>query len=74
MYDTIRLTTQSTAEVMGLAGRLGTLTPGAEGDVSVLRLEEGRFDLTDSYGTTVIADKRLTHVATVRAGHRYHAH
>ncbi len=71
LYDTIRLTTQSTAEVMGLSGGLGTLKPGAEGDVSVLRLQEGRFDLTDSYGTTVTADKRLTHVHTIRAGRRY---
>jgi dihydroorotase len=73
LYDTIRLTTQSTAEVMGLAGRLGTLTPGAEGDVTILKIEEGRFDLTDSYGITVTADKRLTHVHTVRAGRQYHS-
>jgi len=74
LYDTIRLTTQATADVMGLTGKLGTLTPGAEGDVSVIKLEEGRFDLTDSYGTTVNANHRLTHVATVKAGHRYPSH
>ncbi len=43
LYDTIRLTTQSTAEVMSLSSRLGMLQPGAEGDVSVLKLEEGRI-------------------------------
>ena len=74
LYDTIRLTTQATAEVMGLAGRLGTLQPGAEGDVSVLRLTEGRYDLTDSYGVTVNAERRLTHVATVKAGKQYRPH
>jgi predicted amidohydrolase len=56
---------------MGMAGRLGTLKPGAEGDATVLRMDEGKFALTDAMKVSVEARKRLTHVHTVRAGRIY---
>ena len=57
------------AAARGPAGLLlGTLAVGAEADVTVLHLEDGRFDLTDSAGTTRQAGQRLVPVAVVRAG------
>ena len=50
---------------------LGTLKVGAEGDVTIMRLEEGRFTFTDSMGVDSESRKRLTHVRTVRAGKFY---
>ena len=50
--------------------RLGTLAVGAEGDLTVLRLEEGRFDLVDSAGNVREARQRLVAGEVVRAGVR----
>jgi dihydroorotase len=52
---------------------LGTLTPGAPGDLSLLELERGRFALTDgehrlSAGVTEHAAERLVARSVVRAG------
>ena len=57
---------------VGPAG-LGTLTPGAPGDLSLLELERGRFALTDgehrlSAGVTEHAAERLVARSVVRAG------
>ena len=71
LEDVIRLSTETTATTMGMSDTLGTLKVGAEGDVTVMRLDEGRFALTDSMGVSVEARQRLTHVRTVRAGRIY---
>ena len=82
--EVVRLTTQSTAEIMGMEDRLGTLAVGAEGDAALLRLAEGRFPLVDRMGGSltfhdqkwappvrVEATQRLEHVDTVRGGRLY---
>lgn len=71
--EVVRLTTKTAAETMGLDGKLGTLKVGAEGDATVMRLEEGRFALTDSAGVTVESEQRLAHVCTIRCGQVYRA-
>ena len=71
LEEVIRLSTVTTATTMGMADRLGTLRVGAEGDVTVMRLDEGRFPLTDSMGVSVDAQRRLSHVKTVRGGRIY---
>lgn len=53
---------------LGRAGALGTLQGGAEADVTIQQLEEGRFELTDSAGTMREATRRLVPVAVVRSG------
>jgi dihydroorotase len=40
LEQVVRAATETPARVLGLAGRLGTLAPGAEGDVTVLRVVE----------------------------------
>ena len=82
--EVVRLTTQTTAQIMGMAGTLGTLAVGAEGDAAIVKLLEGRFPLVDRLGTrldfhglkweapvTVNAKQKLDHVATVRDGKMY---
>ena len=44
---------------------------GAEGDATVLRMDEGVFTFTDSYGVSVEAKQRLNHVLTIRRGSVY---
>lgn len=67
--EVIAMATTAPAAALGTAGvGLATLEVGAEADVTVLRLEEGHFDLTDSAGTVREARRRLVPIATVRAG------
>jgi dihydroorotase len=47
---------------------LGHLSVGAPADVAVLRLETGKFGLTDMYGARMAANQKLTCEMTVRAG------
>jgi dihydroorotase len=69
--EVIGLSTQATARTMGLDDGLGTLRVGAEADVTLLRLDEGRFTFTDAMGRSVTSDEKLSHVTTVRAGQVY---
>ena len=69
--EVIGLSTQSTAKVLGATDTLGTLRPGAEGDVILMRLEEGDFTFTDSVGVSVQGRRRLNHVMTVKDGRVY---
>ena len=71
LEDVIRLSTETTADTMGVGGRLGTLRVGAEGDVTIMRLDEGRFTFTDSMGVSVDGRRKLTHISTVRGGRIY---
>jgi dihydroorotase len=67
--DVVAMATTAPAAALGAAGRtLGRLAVGAEADVTVLRLEDGRFTLTDSAGTPREARQRLVPTAVVRAG------
>lgn len=69
--DVIRLTTQSTAQAMGMDDHLGTLKTGAAGDATIMRHDEGKFKFTDSLDVSVEAKQKLNHVATVHDGKVY---
>ncbi len=72
VYDVVRRSTETAAQIIGMGDRLGTLRTGAEGDATVMRLEEGAFDLTDSGGRrTVQSKQRLSHVLTIKSGKVY---
>ena len=84
LEEVIRRSTENPARVLGLAGTIGTLKVGAEGDVTVMREEEGSFTLFDRLspmtrmgttrwepGTSREASRRLVHVHTVRGGALY---
>ena len=71
LYEVIRRSTETTARIMGLEDSLGTLKVGAEGDVTILRLDEGSFTLTDSERVSVEARQKLNHVRTIKSGRIY---
>ena len=67
--EVVAMATTAPATALGPAGAgLASLAVGTAADVTVLGLEEGRFDLVDSAGTARLARQRLVPVATVRAG------
>jgi dihydroorotase len=47
---------------------LGHLSPGAAADVTVLRLEKGRFGFVDMYGARLQGAQKLTNELTLRDG------
>ena len=55
------------AQVLGLAGEVGTLAPGSCGDISVLSYQEEPVDLADT-PDGVHRGRALEPVVTVRAG------
>ncbi|MCL4543273.1 MAG: amidohydrolase/deacetylase family metallohydrolase [Chloroflexi bacterium] len=48
--------------------RSGVVIPGMQADLSAFQMEEGAFPLTDSYGETRIAQRRLQCIMTVQRG------
>jgi dihydroorotase len=66
--DAIERVTTVPAGVVGMAGKIGTLAPGAEGDAAVFQMEEGRFDLIDSIGNVRTGALRLVPEAVVKGG------
>ncbi len=68
--EVISMATTAPAAALARDAELGTLAVGAEADITVLRLEEGRFGLIDSAGTTREARQRLVPAVVIRAGRR----
>ena len=66
--DIVLRATAAPAKILGYAGTVGTLKPGANADVAVLELRDGNFDLTDSEGSTITAKRRLIAHTTVKDG------
>ena len=66
--DVIRMATAAPAAALDRTGELGALNVGREADVTLLRLEEGRFELTDTAGQVREARQRLVPVGALRAG------
>src|SRR5712691_4968309 len=64
----IRAATATPAEVVGRAGEIGTLKPGAVADVAVFDLEGGRFDFEDADRQHLTGPKRLAPVMTIKDG------
>ncbi|HZQ97922.1 MAG TPA: amidohydrolase/deacetylase family metallohydrolase [Chloroflexota bacterium] len=71
LSEVIRKVTERPAQAIAMESTLGTLRPGAHADVTVMRLAEGEFPLTDAHGKTEHGRRRLEPVAVVRAGRVY---
>jgi dihydroorotase len=68
LRDAIARVTEAPAKVVGMAGSIGTLAPGAEGDAVVLEPREGQFDFQDARRVSRSGSLKLVPVAVVKAG------
>jgi len=68
LADVVRAVTAAPAKVIGRAGALGTLRPGAVADVAVFELEDGAFDYEDAHGQHITGHQRFVPRLTLRAG------
>jgi dihydroorotase len=66
--DALAKVTSVPAQVIGMAGQIGTLQVGAWGDAVVFELQEGPFALEDSHGQVRTGRQRLVPRTVVRAG------
>lgn len=69
----VRMVTTNAAEMIGMTGELGTLTPGAEADISVLNDDSGRWVLRDNEGTRLTTERMLTPAFCLKNGVFYAA-
>lgn len=72
LTDVIRRATLNAAGTFDFGCEIGTLKPGAEGDVSIFELREGRFTFTDANGMRRHGRHTLTPVVTLRAGEEFY--
>jgi len=68
LTEVIRRVTTNPARVIGEAGRLGTLKPGAVADVAVFSLERGQFDYVDTDQNHMTGEQRLVTQLTLKDG------
>lgn len=68
LHEVVRRVTSTPAEVLGMPEELGTLKPGAYADIVVLKLQEGEFDLTDTFGITETGHYHLEPCYIFRGG------
>ena len=66
--EVVAMTTGAPAQVIGHGGALGTLRPGAAGDVTLLAVREGPVTFEDAVGERVEGARRLVPSGAVRAG------
>jgi dihydroorotase len=71
LMEVLACATARAAEILGLAGELGTLRPGSAADLSLLRLREGPVTFTDAEGEHCEGSRSLIPYGAVRAG-RHH--
>jgi dihydroorotase len=67
LRDVVRQSTANPAKMI-LHPELGHLSPGAEADIAVLRVMEGRFGYADGSRGTISGDRRLLCEMTIKAG------
>ncbi len=68
LHDVVRACTSRPAEVLGKGKDFGTLKPGMDADITVLRWEEGEYVYTDVVGGKRTSTRRLAPQLTIRAG------
>lgn len=67
----IAMVTSNPATLIGMSDTLGALTVGNGADVSVLRIDTGRFKLSDNSGEQVVSEKLVRPVFCLRDGVRF---
>ena len=60
--------TAKAAQVLGLDGKIGTLKPGAEGDVTILKMIKGKFEFWDVVKNSRIGERLLKTITVIKGG------
>lgn len=68
--EVISFATQRPASAIGMIDAIGSLRVGADADISLIEIKEGRVTLTDARGATREGNKLMVPVETIRQGRR----
>lgn len=68
LAEVLRAATATPARHMNMAGRIGTLRPGAQADVAIFAIREKEMVFSDQYGHSFKGDTLLLPRATVKRG------
>jgi dihydroorotase len=74
LIEVVRACTETPARLMGKAGQIGTLQPGALADICIMKNEARPVRLPDMYGNTVNGDRVLIPQMTIKAGKVKYCH
>jgi len=66
--EVIKASTAKPAEVLGKTGEIGTLKPGACADITIFKLEKGKFVFEDTLGEKRIGSQKLEPIHVIREG------
>lgn len=66
--DVVRAVTETPARLMGMAGKIGTLAPGAYADVTILKQKEARVRYRDAQGCVRESNEMLVPQMTIKGG------
>ena len=69
--EIIATVTSNPAKMVGMTDKIGSLQPGMEADVSVLDLLDGRFELRDNAGDSMISPQMIMPAFALKAGRRF---
>lgn len=69
--EVIEAVTWAPAKALDLTGKTGTLKPGSPADVTVFDVEQGRFEVSDTYATTRTIERRFVPAMAFKRGVRY---
>jgi dihydroorotase len=72
LRQVVERATVNATHVFDFGAQIGTLRPGAEADVSVLELREGKFAFVDSTRKTRTGRQKFEPVVTIRGGKAYY--
>jgi predicted amidohydrolase len=73
LEDVILKTTAVPARVLNKEQQIGTLAPGAQGDVLVFDLESGNFSFTDTHLKARQGNRRIVPRLVIKSGRTYTA-
>ena len=68
LQEVIKMSTINPAMALQLAGKAGSLKKGMDADVSILELQTGRWELTDSDGQSLSTTTMLKPRITIKSG------
>ncbi|MEO1103128.1 MAG: amidohydrolase family protein, partial [Pseudomonadota bacterium] len=71
LEDVIAMVTANPAKLLRMEGEIGTLAVGRVADVSIIRVDTGRFKLSDNTGEEVVSDRLVRPVLCLRQGERF---
>ncbi len=74
LNEVIAFSTQRPSSAIRMSDTIGSLRVGADADISIIKLLEGDFELTDAKGSTRQGRQLLVPVETVKNGRRYPPH